>query len=55
MTLVETKLVNHSNTGVRITAIKCLQIIVLLLSKSSQVRKGLVMDYMYINLSALFS
>ncbi|CEP17304.1 hypothetical protein [Parasitella parasitica] len=38
MTLVETKLIEHVNTGVRITAIKCLQVIVLLLSKSSQLR-----------------
>ncbi|GAN10564.1 hypothetical protein MAM1_0370c10107 [Mucor ambiguus] len=38
MTLVETKLVQHANTGVCITAIKCLQVIVLLLSKSSQLR-----------------
>ncbi|KAG1078266.1 hypothetical protein G6F42_024348 [Rhizopus arrhizus] len=38
MTLVETKLVQHGNTGVCITAIKCLQVIVLLLSKSSHLR-----------------
>ncbi|KAL9538666.1 hypothetical protein MBANPS3_010760 [Mucor bainieri] len=38
MTLVETKLIQHANTGVCITAIKCLQVIVLLLSKSSQLR-----------------
>jgi hypothetical protein len=39
LTIVETRLVHHTNTGVRITAIKCLQVIVLLLSKVSQVKK----------------
>ncbi|KAI9481366.1 MAG: hypothetical protein EXX96DRAFT_566437 [Benjaminiella poitrasii] len=38
ITLVETQLSDHVNTGVRITSIKCLQIIVLLFSKPSQLR-----------------
>ncbi|KAG2232202.1 hypothetical protein INT48_003892 [Thamnidium elegans] len=35
MTLVETKLLENGNAGIQINAIKCLQVLVLLLSKSS--------------------
>ncbi|KAG2209164.1 hypothetical protein INT47_005456 [Mucor saturninus] len=35
MTLVDTSLIHHSNAGVQINAVKCLQVLVLLLSKST--------------------
>ncbi|KAI7897680.1 uncharacterized protein BX663DRAFT_463206 [Cokeromyces recurvatus] len=38
LTLVESQLIHHVNTGVKITSIKCLQVIILLFSKSSQLR-----------------
>lgn len=36
---VRYKLLNHVNSGVKIHAIKCLQVIIFLLSKSSQVKE----------------
>lgn len=37
MTLVETKLLENGNAGIQINTIKCLQVLVLLLSKSTLV------------------
>lgn len=36
---VRYNLLNHVNSGVKIHAIKCLQVVIFLLSKSSQVKK----------------
>lgn len=37
ITLVDSSLISHGNAGVQINSIKCLQVLVLLLSKSSLV------------------
>jgi symplekin len=44
ITIVDSQLLVHGNAGVQINAIKCLQVLILLLSKSSQVSlKGTVL------------